>query len=135
MERVVGLLGSLITGTVDSRTPVCLLHTSFYEFLTEKSRSEKFFVDVSLVQRDIAFASLRVMKHGLRFNICFLEKPYLPNFSVPDLEKRVKEFIPAELLYSCHFWHTHVQVTPSLAKEVEFFGWGALPFFGWKYWL
>ncbi|KAG2350128.1 WD40 repeat-like protein [Suillus weaverae] len=124
MDRVIGPLGSLLTGTSDSHTPIRPLHASFYDFLTDESRSHGFFVDASLVQNDLAFASLRVMEGGLRFNICSLENSYLPNSSVPGLEKRVKDSISTELSYSCRFWGTHVKAMSfesSLAKEVEAF--------------
>ncbi|KAG2343052.1 WD40 repeat-like protein [Suillus weaverae] len=126
VNLLMGHLGSLVSGTSDSDTPIRPLHASFYDFLTDQSRSHDFFIDVSPIQRDLAFASLRVMdsERGLRFNICSLENSYLPNSSVPDLEKRVKESIPAELSYSCRFWGAHVSSTTfesSLAKEVEAF--------------
>ncbi|KAG2064689.1 WD40 repeat-like protein [Suillus decipiens] len=124
VDWVVGPLSSLLSGTTDPHTPIRPLHASFYDFLTDESRSGHFFVDRSSVQGDLAFASLRVMERGLRFNICSLENSYLPNSSVPDLEKRVKESIPVELSYSCRFWGTHVTATSFeslLAKEVEAF--------------
>ncbi|KAJ8597149.1 hypothetical protein M405DRAFT_780480 [Rhizopogon salebrosus TDB-379] len=124
VDDVIGPMGSLVTGTGDSQTPIRPLHASFYDFLTDKSRSDKFFIDVPSVQADLAFASLQVMKHGLRFNICSLESSYLPNSDVSDLEKRVKESIVPELSYSCRFWGTHAGATPIeplLAKEVKAF--------------
>jgi len=124
VNDVIGPMGSLLTGTADSQTPIRPLHASFYDFLTDIARSDKFFINVSSVDHDLAFASLGVMKQGLRFNICSLESSYLPNSSVHDLDKRVKESIPAELSYSCRFWGTHVRAAPLeplLAKEVEAF--------------
>jgi hypothetical protein len=126
VEYVVRSLGSLVTGITDPHAPIRPLHASFYDFLTDKSRSHDFFVDTSLVQGDLAFATLRVMdsEHGLRFNICSLESSYLPNSSVPDFKKRVKECISVELSYSCRFWGAHVKSTSfesSLAKEIEAF--------------
>ncbi|OAX35139.1 WD40 repeat-like protein [Rhizopogon vinicolor AM-OR11-026] len=124
VERVIRSMGSLITGTIDLNALIRPLNVSFYDFLTDRSRSDKFFIDVSLVECDLAFASLQVMKRGLRFNICSLESSYLPNSDVPDLGKRVKEFIPAELSYSCRFWGAHVRAAsfePSLAGEVGAF--------------
>jgi hypothetical protein len=124
VDDVIGPMGSLITGTMDSQTPIRPLHASFYDFLTDIARSEKFFIEVSSVERDLAFASLGVMKQRLRFNICSLESSYLPNSAVHDLDKRVKDSIPAELSYSCRFWGTHVRAAPFeplLAKEVESF--------------
>jgi hypothetical protein len=126
VEDVIKSLSSLVTGITDPQAPIRPLHASFYDFLTDKSRSQDFFVDTSSVQSNLAFATLRVMdsEHGLRFNICSLENSYLPNSSVPDLEKRVKESISVELSYSCRFWGAHVGSTSfesSLAKEVEAF--------------
>ncbi|KAG1792155.1 uncharacterized protein HD556DRAFT_1482212 [Suillus plorans] len=124
MDEVLGPLGSLLTGTSDSHTPIRPLHASFYDFLTTKLRSHDFCVDATAVHEDLAFATLRIMEDRLRFNICSLENSYLPNSSVPDLEKRVKESIPAELSYSCRFWGTHVgsmSFESPLAKEVEAF--------------
>jgi len=124
VEQVIGPMGSLVTGTADSQTPVRPLHASFYDFLTDKSRSNEFYVDISSVKRSLAFASMGVMEHGLCFNICSLESSYLPNSAVLDLKERVKNFIPAQLSYSCRFWAMHVRATSfdsSLVKEVQAF--------------
>jgi hypothetical protein len=94
-------LRSLVSGMSDSDTPIHPLHVSFYDFLTNKSQSHDFFVDMSLVQSDLAFATLQVMEDELRFNICSLESSYLTNSSVPELEKRVKASILTKLSYSC----------------------------------
>lgn len=85
VRLLVGKLGSLVTGIEDPQTPIRPLHASFYDFLTDKTRSDEFFVEVSSVRNDLAIASLRVMKEGLRFNICSLESSYLPNSAVPRL--------------------------------------------------
>ena len=124
VDRVLRPLGSLISGTANSQTPMRPLHASFYDFLTDRSRSDKFFVDSSLIRNDLAFASLRVMEHKLRFNICSLDNSYLPNSAIPDLEERVNKLIPTELSYACRYWATHVHAMsfePLLAKEVEAF--------------
>ena len=124
VELVMAPLGSLLAGTTDSHSPIRPLHASFYDFLTDGSRSKKFFIDKSLAFDGLAFASLQVMQTGLHFNICSLESSYLSNSLIPDLEQRVKESIPSELSYSCRFWGTHVQATSfdsSLAQEVGAF--------------
>jgi len=124
VELVMWPLSSLFAGTSDSHTPIRPLHASFYDFLTDESRSKKFFIDKSLASGDLAFGSLRVMKAGLRFNICSLESSYLPNSAIPGLEQRVKKSIPPELSYSCRFWGAHVRTIAfdaSLAKEVKAF--------------
>ncbi|CCM05742.1 uncharacterized protein FIBRA_07974 [Fibroporia radiculosa] len=118
-------LGALLTGVTDDQIPIKPLHASFYDFLMDKSRSGEFFIEVSAVHhQNMAFASLRVMKDELRFNICHLENSYLPNSAVTYLEERVKRCISPELQYSCHFWTFHVKVAkhdPSLAREIEYF--------------
>jgi hypothetical protein len=124
VKGVIEPLGSLLTGTTDSCTPIRPLHASFYDFLTDETRSKEFFIDVSSVKRDLAFASLRVMKKELRFNICSLNNSFLPNSAVSDLEKRVKDSISSQLSYSCRFWGTHVQSTcfeKELAEDVRAF--------------
>ncbi|KAG2350104.1 hypothetical protein BDR05DRAFT_986385 [Suillus weaverae] len=112
-------LGSLVSGTSEFDTPIRPLHASFYDFLTDESRSHDFFVDASAVQRDLAFASLRVMdsERGLRFNICSLENSYLPNSSVPGLEKR-----------PCPSNHRSLRKLKLSLMKSAFFG-------GWKHWL
>jgi hypothetical protein len=75
-------------------------------------------------ERDLAFASLRVMEHSLRFNICDLKSSYLPNHEDTELPQRVKTSIPPHLSYSCRFWATHVQAADfddELAKVMRSF--------------
>jgi hypothetical protein len=118
-------MGSLLSGTTDSRIPVKPLHASFQEFLTHKPSSGDFFVDVTKAQHhDLALASLRVMEHGLRFNICDLKSSYLPNHEDVGLPQRVKTSISPHLSYSCRFWGTHVQTSDfddELAKAIRSF--------------
>jgi hypothetical protein len=116
-------MGSLLSGT-NSCTPIRPLHASFHDFLMDKSSSGDFFIEVSDVQLDLAFASLRVMEHGLRFNICDLKSSYLPNSQDTELPQRVKTSIPPHLSYSCRFWATHVSSStfdPELANAIKSF--------------
>ncbi|OJA13982.1 hypothetical protein AZE42_04599 [Rhizopogon vesiculosus] len=85
VDDVIGPMGWLITGTISSQTPIRPLYAFFYDFLTNKSRSDKFFIDVSAVENDLEFASLRVMGHELRFNICSLGSSHWPNSVVHNL--------------------------------------------------
>jgi hypothetical protein len=122
---IVQHMGSLLSGTTDSHIPVKPLHASFQEFLTDKPSSGDFFVEVTKAQHhDLALASLRVMEHGLRFNICDLKSSYLPNREDTELPQRVKTSISPHLSYSCRFWATHVQTTDfddELAKAIRSF--------------
>ncbi|KAG2347247.1 hypothetical protein BDR05DRAFT_722495, partial [Suillus weaverae] len=121
VEVVVEHMGSLLSGTTNLSSPIRPLHASFREFLTDKSSSGDFFVEMSNVQRNLAFASLRVMEHDLRFNMCDLKSSYLPNSKDIGLPHRVATCIPSHLSYSCRFWATHVRAAAfdtELAKEI-----------------
>ncbi|KAG2343552.1 WD40 repeat-like protein [Suillus weaverae] len=124
VEIVVGYMGSLLSGTTNSSTPIRPIHASFRDFLTDQLHSGEFFVNVSKIQRDLAFASLRVMEHELSFNICDLKSSYLPNSEDPGLRERVEKCILPHLSYACRFWPIHVQATdfdPELAEEIKSF--------------
>ncbi|KAG2338271.1 hypothetical protein BDR05DRAFT_848415, partial [Suillus weaverae] len=85
VELVVKSMGSLLSGTTSPDSPIRPLHASFRDFLTDEPSSGEFFIDMSKAHHDLAFASLRVMEHGLRFNICDLKSSYLPNSEDPGL--------------------------------------------------
>jgi hypothetical protein len=125
VDIVIKRMGSLLSGTTDSSTPIRPLHASFQEFLTDQSSSGDFFIDRTKAQQyDLAFASLRVMEHDLRFNICDLKSSYLPNCEDPGLQERVRKHILPHLSYSSRFWTSHVRSTvfdAELAKEVKSF--------------
>jgi hypothetical protein len=123
-ELVVKSMGSLLSGTTNPDSPIRPLHASFHDFLTDKQSSGEFFIDLSKAQHDLAFASLRVMEHGLRFNICDLKSSYLPNSKDLKLREQVKKCIPPHLSYSSRCWTSHVRTAvfdEELAKEVKLF--------------
>ncbi|KAG2336413.1 hypothetical protein BDR05DRAFT_1005889 [Suillus weaverae] len=124
VELMVKSMGSLLSGTTNPDSPIRPLHASFHDFLTDKSSSGEFSIDLSKAQRDLGLASLRVMERGLRFNICDLKSSYLPNSEVPGLKERIQKCISPHLSYSSRFWTSHVRTTPfdkELAKEVKLF--------------
>ena len=117
-------MGALLSGTTDPFATIRPLHASFPEFLSDESRSGQFYVDLSRIHKELAFASLGLMKDQLRFNICNLPSSYLPNSQVPNLAEHINKNIPPELSYSCRFWTNHLQRTPFnmwLAEEVRAF--------------
>ena len=120
---ILDYMGSLLSGTTEHKNPIRLLHSSFHDFLTDKSRSgEDYFVDESGIQADLAVASLCVLRGGLCFNICGLESSFLLNSDVPGLAERVKAKIPSHLSYSSLFWAKHLEATkfdPTLAGHVK----------------
>jgi hypothetical protein len=124
VKLMVKCMSSLLSGTTNPDSPIRPLHASFRDFLTDKPCSGEFFVDLSKAQHDLAFASLRVMEHGLRFNICNLKSSYLPSCEDPGLQERVQKCILPHLSCSSRFWTSHVRTTvfdKELAKEVKLF--------------
>ena len=109
VRDILNMMASLLSGTNETSTPIRPLHASFYDFLLDERRSGEFFIEQRDVHRDLAVASLSVMRSCLCFNICGLETSYLLNTEIADLGKKVDENIPPYLLYSCRFWATHLQ--------------------------
>jgi hypothetical protein len=117
-------MGSLLSGTTNPDSPIRPLHASFCDFLTDQLWSGEFYVDMSMVQRDLAFASLRVMERDLRFNICDMKSSYLSNSKDVGLQERIEQHISPHLSYSSRFWMMHVRTTvfdTELVQEVKLF--------------
>ena len=124
VNMIIKPMGALLSGTIDPSVVIRPLHASFSEFLTDKTRSGEFFIDLSHIHKDLAGASLGVMQSGLQFNICQLPTSYLPNSKIADLDERIKEYISPELSYSCRFWTNHLQHAQfdlALAKAIQAF--------------
>ena len=102
-------LGSLLSNVTssDKTDPIVPLHTSFRDFLTNKT-SDVFYVDLADAHRQLAHSCLGLMLDSLKFNICKLESSYLANSDVPDLESRISEHIPSGLSYACIHWVDHL---------------------------
>jgi NACHT domain len=117
--RILSYLGSLLSNVTSSaRTqPIVPLHTSFYDFLTNKE-SGVFHVDLDDAHHQLAHSCLGLMLDKLKFNICELESSYLANSDVPDVESRICKHIPPALSYSCIFWDKHLE---HLAFEHDLF--------------
>ena len=111
VKFVIDKLSSVISSRgTDKRLRIC--HLSFSEFLCDHERCpEQFFIDRGKESQSLALACFRLMKHGLKFNICNLETSHIFNDKVKDLPSRIKTNIPAPLLYSCSFWATHLRDT------------------------
>ena len=107
---IVEHLGSLLSNvTVSNSTlPISPLHTSFRDFLTDPSRSNKFYVNLDDAHRQLAYAGFQVMRDMLRFNICEPETSYRLNEEVSDLSNRIEKHISSALWYSCRFWSEHL---------------------------
>ncbi|KIN99928.1 hypothetical protein M404DRAFT_1004236, partial [Pisolithus tinctorius Marx 270] len=104
---ILEFMAPVLSGIIDHSTPVCPLHASFYDFLTDRSRSGIYFIDLS-DSYEQSFASLQILCGELKFNICGLESSYFSNAEVADLQERKAQNILPHLSYSCQFWAQHL---------------------------
>ncbi|KAF9034401.1 hypothetical protein BJ165DRAFT_1563806 [Panaeolus papilionaceus] len=106
--NTVSCLSSLLSNvaSADLSGPIVPLHTSFRDFILDRKRSGKFFVDISQQHSAIAHSCLNIMNKELQFNICELETSYLANQDVPNLKLHN---ISPWLLYSSKFWYYHLK--------------------------
>jgi hypothetical protein len=121
---IVQSMGALLSGVNQTDTPIRALHASFYDFLTDPSRSRSYYVDSSQQNRPLTLSAFRIMNSELRFDICDLGTSHLQNCDVPDLPARVKASILPHLSYSCRFVSDHLAVTtndPTTLGEVRHF--------------
>jgi len=90
-------------------TPIHVLHKSFPDFLTDPGRctNQQFFVDPSICHTEILLSCLRVMKGGLKRNICQLDDHILLS-EVEDLPEQRAAYIGDALKYACCFWASHL---------------------------
>jgi hypothetical protein len=109
IRSVLRHMGSVLSGVTSDSISIQPLHSSFYDYLTDPSRSKGFYIDVSLHQNDLAFAILQVMKAELHFNMCNLKSSYQLNSDIPDLAQKIKQSISPALSYSCRYWASNVQ--------------------------
>jgi len=101
-------------------TPIHALHKSFPDFLTDPGRctDQKFFVEPSICHREILLSCLKVMKAGLKRNICQLDDHVLLS-EVGDLSMRRTNHIGNALGYACQFWAKHLAGTTSNIHDIE----------------
>lgn len=124
-------LGSLLSGCTQESVPLRPLHTSFFDFLKDESRSKLYYVDSSQHNRSLTLLSLRTMKSGLKFNICNLNTSHLRNVDIPGLATHVEAAILPHLAYACRFWADHLSATvydPEILGELWDFMYNRLLF-------
>ncbi|KIO07708.1 hypothetical protein M404DRAFT_136031, partial [Pisolithus tinctorius Marx 270] len=108
---ILEFMAPLLSGIVDRCSVVRPLHASFYDFLTDHSRSGVYCVGVSSTGMDsaLAFTSLHTLCKELKFNICGLDSSYCCNSEVVDLQDKINRNIGLNLSYSCRYWANHLQ--------------------------
>ena len=110
----------LVPGSDRTEHPVRIFHKSFPDFLTDPGRcmDQRFFIEPSVHHREILFSCLRVMKEGLKKNICQLDNFVLLE-EVKDLSTRKAAYIGDALEYACQFWTDHLTGTITRATSTS----------------
>jgi hypothetical protein len=103
---------------MDAHSVIRAIHPSFLDFLTDRTRSNEFFIDVGEHNVYLARGCLRVMNSKLHMNICGLTDETVLNSEVSDLASRLREHVPEELAYSCEFWAEHLEHAPNQDPEL-----------------
>ena len=114
LDEILGWLGSLLSGTMPGdNPPISPLHTFLRDFLLDTTESHAFSIDLGQrSQEEMAWACLRIMNTGLKFNICELPTSFALNSQIEDLPQRVKEHIPPGLCYACLATAQHLSAVP-----------------------
>ena len=110
----------IIPATELDPTPIHALHKSFPDFLMDPGRctDQRFYVKPSIHHREILLSCLRMMKTGLKQNICQLEDHALLS-EVEDLARWRNAYIGDALGYACQFWTKHLTGATSNIHDIE----------------
>jgi len=113
-------LHSVLLVPNEKAAPIQVFHKSFPDFLMDpgRCRDERFFINPSVHHLQILFLCLKLMKEGLKKNICDLDD-YASLDKVEDLPGRRKALIGDTLEYVCQFWAKHLVGSPSSGGGVE----------------
>ncbi|KAJ3796208.1 WD40-repeat-containing domain protein [Lentinula aff. detonsa] len=110
VSSVLSFLGSLFTGISKSdNTQVKPVHTSVLDFLLDKTRSKRFWVDLQQGHELLAKGSFHVMFRDLHFNMGKLESSYVMNSEIKDLGTKLSDALTLEIKYACCWWDPHFQ--------------------------
>ncbi|KAM5361519.1 hypothetical protein ACJA88_014443 [Fusarium oxysporum] len=96
-------LHSVLSIPLERTLPVRILHLSFRDYLT--TEESEFRVDDRHTHQTLAKHCLRIMRGGLRENICDLSFPGMRRSTVHS--SQLEERMPSHLQYACMHWTYH----------------------------
>lgn len=101
------MLHSVLSVPSTSDSPVRLLHLSFRDYVVNPRNkgTTKFWVDENVAHRNLMKHCLRIMRSGLRENICSMPFPGARRYNVN--QQKVDECSSPELQYACLYWVHH----------------------------
>ncbi|KAI0037546.1 WD40 repeat-like protein, partial [Auriscalpium vulgare] len=101
-------LGALLTGVIDYSEPIQIIHTSFRDFLTNRSHSEEFYIENISHHHDLlARGAIHTLTKLLKFNMCNVPSSYYANSDVLELKERVHFYFSAWSRYAIQYWGHH----------------------------
>ncbi|KAJ1305719.1 hypothetical protein OPQ81_010453 [Rhizoctonia solani] len=96
---------------------VSTLHASFPDYILEPKQSNQFACNAQMHHGRLAgWCFKRIEQNIPQFNVCDLSSSYLFDEDVPDLEEKVQQKIPMDLLYACQYWAVHLSLGVESAK-------------------
>jgi hypothetical protein len=118
-KKVLQALSSLLLYKHIQDEPICVMHPSFVDLVTDARRCIKPEHLVHVVEHHARLADccLQLLNEHLRANICNMTDPSLPNVQVHDLQERLNRIVPPELLYASRFWHVHLSKYMDITSE------------------
>jgi hypothetical protein len=119
-RALIDCLESVLLRSEDGK--VRLFHPSFADFVGDPKRcmnlsfpaNEGTVTGISFLvlpeehHHQLACRCLAVMNTHLQYDICKLEKPWIPNDEIIELGERLDGHAPHELRYACKFWAVHL---------------------------
>ncbi|KAG9024044.1 hypothetical protein FRB95_012153, partial [Tulasnella sp. JGI-2019a] len=102
---------------MEGAEPIRFIHTSFIDYLTDRSRCPpRFLLDLRKQHERLAIGCLQRMG-DLKRNMCNLDPSFL-NSEVEDLEQRIRDNLSPGLQYACANMPRHVSETSADSVEV-----------------
>jgi sugar lactone lactonase YvrE len=109
---------SVLSVPTDSGTAVRILHRSFREFLVN-TKEKDFHVNEEVTHREILSHCLRVMRTGLKHNVCDLSSYGTLREDIAS--QVIDRHIPQALQYSCHYWVYHLEKSGNQSWRKDIF--------------
>jgi hypothetical protein len=123
IRPAISYLGSVLTVPRPADGLIRFIHPSFLDYITKRCSNPHFVVNPQMLHACLAQACLRVMKR-LKRDICEIKDPSKLHSEVPDLQERIKSYVPPHFKYACRSWHYHFsrcQLSDVLLRSLEEF--------------
>ncbi|CAE7094394.1 unnamed protein product [Rhizoctonia solani] len=101
---------------IESKMRVTTLHASFYDYLTDPTRSggAEWHCNAAAHNHILAQRCFECIRYTRpQFNICQLESSHLDDSEVENLDARAENSISVQLRYACQYWSVHMLMSES----------------------